>query len=133
MCFASENYTEFVENENISLQMEIGFFSCSGLAPKLASLSFHFSDRTFQPAEATLVLEIGCGRGEYTIELAKIHPHRLFIGADSHMTSNKLAMIQRSSLQAWIKRDHGCMLEFARLKSTNLVMWPSFVEISNFS
>ena len=27
-----------------------------------------------------LVLEIGCGRGEYTLELAKLHHRRLFVG-----------------------------------------------------
>ncbi len=29
-----------------------------------------------------LVLELGCGRGEYTISLAKLNPHKNFIGID---------------------------------------------------
>jgi tRNA G46 methylase TrmB len=63
-------------------QMEIGFFPRSGLVPdKLAISLCHFSVCTLQPAGAKLILEIGCGRGEYTIELAKIHPRRLFVGA----------------------------------------------------
>ncbi len=33
-------------------------------------------------ADAPLVLELGCGKGEYTITLAKKHPEKLFIGVD---------------------------------------------------
>ena len=29
-----------------------------------------------------IVLELGCGRGEYTVELAKLYPNRNFIGVD---------------------------------------------------
>lgn len=32
--------------------------------------------------EAPLVLELGCGRGEYTLGLAALHPERNFIGVD---------------------------------------------------
>ena len=32
--------------------------------------------------ENPIVLELGCGRGEYTINLAKFHPHMNFIGID---------------------------------------------------
>lgn len=32
--------------------------------------------------EAPLVLELGCGRGEYTLGLAALHPGRNFIGVD---------------------------------------------------
>ena len=29
-----------------------------------------------------IVLELGCGKGEYTVELAKLYPHTLIIGLD---------------------------------------------------
>ena len=29
-----------------------------------------------------IVLELGCGKGEYTVELAKLYPNRNFIGVD---------------------------------------------------
>lgn len=32
--------------------------------------------------EAPLVLELGCGRGEYTVGLARLHPQRNYIGVD---------------------------------------------------
>lgn len=36
----------------------------------------------FFEREAPLVLELGCGRGEYTVGLARLHPHRNYIGVD---------------------------------------------------
>lgn len=36
----------------------------------------------FFGADSPLVLELGCGKGEYTVGLAKEHPDRLFIGID---------------------------------------------------
>lgn len=38
--------------------------------------------RDFFHADAPLVLELGCGKGEYTVGLAKEHPDRAFIGID---------------------------------------------------
>ncbi len=35
-----------------------------------------------QEAEQPLTLELGCGRGEYTVGLARLHPGRNFIGVD---------------------------------------------------
>ena len=31
-----------------------------------------------------IVLELGCGRGEYTVELAKLFPNKNFIGIEEH-------------------------------------------------
>ncbi len=31
---------------------------------------------------APIVLELGCGKGEYTVELARLYPHKNFIGVD---------------------------------------------------
>lgn len=36
----------------------------------------------FFQREAPLVLELGCGRGEYTVGLARLHPERNYIGVD---------------------------------------------------
>ena len=39
-------------------------------------LNHYFGDRK------SFTLEIGCGHGDYTIELAKMYPERNFIGVD---------------------------------------------------
>lgn len=39
-------------------------------------------NRDFFVATAPIVLELGCGKGEYTVGLAKRHPQRNFIGLD---------------------------------------------------
>ena len=38
--------------------------------------------KNFFATEKLLTLEIGCGHGDYTVELAKIYPERNFIGID---------------------------------------------------
>ena len=37
---------------------------------------------TFFPADQDLVLEIGCGHGDYTVEMARLFPDRNYIGID---------------------------------------------------
>lgn len=41
----------------------------------------HWNDAFFAD-ERPIVLELGCGRGEYTVELAKLFPQKNFIGID---------------------------------------------------
>ena len=41
----------------------------------------HWRDRYFKN-QNDIVLEIGCGRGEYTIGLAQLHPGRNYLGVD---------------------------------------------------
>ncbi|MEP7238914.1 MAG: methyltransferase domain-containing protein, partial [Ferruginibacter sp.] len=38
--------------------------------------------RTFFKNDNPLILELACGRGEYTVGLAKLFPHQNFIGVD---------------------------------------------------
>ena len=35
-----------------------------------------------------IVLELGCGKGEYTVELAKLYPEMNFIGVSAHPQSS---------------------------------------------
>lgn len=45
-----------------------------------------------------ITLEIGCGKGEYTVGLARMHPERNFIGVD--MKGNRIYMGAREALNA---------------------------------
>lgn len=40
----------------------------------------HWSE--FFSSEGDLVLELGCGKGEYTVALSELHPSRCFVGVD---------------------------------------------------
>ncbi len=42
----------------------------------------HWRERMFGGAEGELVLELGCGKGEYTLELARRNPDRCYVGVD---------------------------------------------------
>jgi tRNA (guanine-N7-)-methyltransferase len=48
-----------------------------------------------------ITLELGCGRGEYTVELAKLYPDRNFIGVD--LKGNRLYIGANQCLQANIQ------------------------------
>jgi tRNA (guanine-N7-)-methyltransferase len=39
-------------------------------------------NRDFFKRDAPLVLELGCGRGEYTVGLARLHPEKNYLGVD---------------------------------------------------
>jgi tRNA (guanine-N7-)-methyltransferase len=41
-----------------------------------------FWNKTIFAKEAPITLELGCGKGEYTLALARRHPHRHYIGID---------------------------------------------------
>ena len=41
----------------------------------------HWREQYFRN-DSPIVLELGCGRGEYTVELAKLYPDKNFIGVD---------------------------------------------------
>ncbi len=52
---------------------------------ELSRQELHYSGRwnsDFFKREAPLVLELGCGRGEYTVGLAQLMPDRNFLGVD---------------------------------------------------
>lgn len=42
----------------------------------------HWAQRMFHRDDAEIVLELGCGKGEYTIDLARRYPQKCFIGVD---------------------------------------------------
>ncbi|MDE6272350.1 MAG: tRNA (guanosine(46)-N7)-methyltransferase TrmB [Muribaculaceae bacterium] len=44
-------------------------------------LKGHWRDEFFK-TDSPIVLELGCGKGEYTVGLARVNPDRLFIGID---------------------------------------------------
>jgi tRNA (guanine-N7-)-methyltransferase len=45
------------------------------------SMRGHWNDEYFHNSNP-IVIELGCGRGEYTVELAKLYPQKNFIGVD---------------------------------------------------
>jgi len=51
--------------------------------------------------EHPITLELGCGRGEYTVELAKLYPNQNFIGAD--LKGNRLYIGANHCLQGNIQ------------------------------
>lgn len=48
---------------------------------EVAQMAGHWRDRYFHNNNP-IVLELGCGRGEYTVGLARIYPNKNFIGID---------------------------------------------------
>ena len=75
----------FAENETFSclLQptsaevMPEGFFNL-----KDHPIKGHWAEKMFGRPGAEIILELGCGKGEYTIDLAKRYPDKCFIGVD---------------------------------------------------
>ena len=54
-------------------------FQCQDLEP--SALAGRWHDSVFHNTHP-IVLELGCGRGEYTVGLARLYPDRNFIGVD---------------------------------------------------
>ena len=75
----------FAENETFSCLiqpsaseiMPNGFFDL-----KDHPIKGHWGEKMFGNPDAQIVLELGCGKGEYTIDLAKRYPQKCFIGVD---------------------------------------------------
>lgn len=68
----------FAENETFPHLFQPSFYEYSGNGFDLKGnwkSSFFINDNP-------ITLELGCGRGEYTVALAKSNPHRNFIGVD---------------------------------------------------
>lgn len=58
-------------------------FQCSAGSPdeQVFLMSGHWDERFFNNGQP-LTLELGCGRGDYTVGLAEVYPERNFIGVD---------------------------------------------------
>jgi len=54
----------------------------SSLVLKDHPVKGHWNEEMFGGTDAPIVLELGCGRGEYTVELAGRHPENHYIGVD---------------------------------------------------
>lgn len=75
----------FAENEtfscliqpNASEVMPNGFFDL-----KDHPIKGHWGEKMFGNPDAEIILELGCGKGEYTIDLARRYPQKCFIGVD---------------------------------------------------
>ncbi len=65
--------------------------------------------KNFFQNEHPIVLELGCGKGEYTVELAKKYEHKNFIGVDIKgarlWTGAKIALAEKLSNVAFIRTD----------------------------
>lgn len=55
--------------------------SSSEVQPEFFAMRGHWREQYFHN-DRPIVLELGCGKGEYTVELAKLHPDMNFIGVD---------------------------------------------------
>ncbi|MGL4364005.1 MAG: tRNA (guanosine(46)-N7)-methyltransferase TrmB [Bacteroidales bacterium] len=71
-------WARFKENESFSCLIQPQF---SDLLKGVFSLRGNWRTQFFANNNP-IVLEIGCGRGEYTVELAKRYPRKNFIGID---------------------------------------------------
>jgi len=78
---------KFAENETFSCLLQPESSSVllkgegAGLALKDHPVKGHWNERMFS-APRPIVLELGCGKGDYTIALAERHPELNFIGVD---------------------------------------------------
>lgn len=79
---------KFAENETFSclLQPEAGSVldkseAADGLRLKNHPIKGHWNERMFASAQP-IVLELGCGKGEYTIDLSRREPSLNYIGVD---------------------------------------------------
>lgn len=57
--------------------------------------------RNYFKNENPIVLELACGRGEYTVNLAKLHPNQNYIGVD--VKGNRMYIGAKSALDESIK------------------------------
>lgn len=77
---------KFAEMETFTNVFQCGARELGGRQPSEVSLqkhpmAGHWRDRFFHN-DHPIVLELGCGRGEYTVGLARKYPDRNFIGVD---------------------------------------------------
>lgn len=79
---------KFAENETFSclLQPEAGSVldkseATDGLRLKNHPIKGHWNEKMFTAAQP-IVLELGCGKGEYTIDLSRREPSLNYIGVD---------------------------------------------------
>jgi tRNA (guanine-N7-)-methyltransferase len=73
-----DKYKRFAENETFSLLHQPPF---EAVFKNDFHLKGHWHEVVFKNHHP-LVLELGCGRGEYTVELARRYPAKNFIGID---------------------------------------------------
>ncbi len=75
----------FAENETFSCLLQPsseeilseGFFNLTD-----HPIKGHWAEKMFGRKDAEIILELGCGKGEYTIDLARRYPDKCFIGVD---------------------------------------------------
>ena len=77
---------KFLENETFRCLLqphteEVVDLGADGLVLKDHPIKGHWNERMFAKAQP-IVLELGCGRGEYTIDLARRNPGCNYIGVD---------------------------------------------------
>lgn len=71
-------WNRFAECETFECMIQADFES---VFRKKHPISGHWNEQVFKN-DRPIVLELGCGRGEYTVGLAKRYPHLNFIGVD---------------------------------------------------
>lgn len=71
---------KFAEMENLPNVFQCGARDQESVA-RVAAMAGHWGDRYFGN-DHPIVLELGCGRGEYTVALARLFPEKNFIGMD---------------------------------------------------
>ncbi len=72
---------KFAEMETFSNVFQCGMSELEQQPSPLSDLRGHWRDRYFHNNQP-IVLELGCGRGEYTVGLAQKYPNKNFIGVD---------------------------------------------------
>lgn len=71
---------KFAEMKTFHNVFECGIHDISDDNP-IAGLAGHWNENVFHNTNP-IVLELGCGRGEYTVGLARLYPEKNFIGVD---------------------------------------------------
>ena len=105
---------KFAEMETLPNVFQCGARDLQAI-DQIAAMAGHWNELYFHNSNP-IVLELGCGRGEYTVALARLFPDKNFIGVD----------IKGARMWAGATEAHRDSLSNAAFLRTNIEMLPRF-------